>query len=318
MILGNATVYVPPEQLPDHGGGPIRRSPLLVTRSGDGMPPYGTPQMVLRTPHAVVPDAEPLATYPGVTRMKFLPDGRLVPGDALGAPLGLSADKMTSTQAGDMLFKQYVQLHTAAWNMANTYKKLGIAVPCALREKHNAAVAFYLATWTPIIQQIVAGGGTVNQFLVDQQGNIQRNADGSPKLRQLSLPLRPATFTVSDCQKSGALGFIPFVVIGTAVVAGILVGGTIVYIKTRGPNEAELHIQEYQKGLDSALQCLRDADAAGYKGQAAVNRCAGVQAAVPKTPSPGGIGVLGWIGVATLVAAGVGGVTWYLRKRRSP
>src|SRR6185295_5500940 len=84
-FLGNATVRVPEDNNPDHGGGPIRRSPLLTVRSGDGMPPNGWPQMVLRTPHQVVPDTEPGgAVWPGLQYMKFLPDGRLVPANALG------------------------------------------------------------------------------------------------------------------------------------------------------------------------------------------------------------------------------------------
>jgi hypothetical protein len=84
-FLGNATVRVPEDNNPDHGGGPTRRSPLVVMPSGDGMPPNGWPQMVLRTPHQVVYDAEPGgAAWPGLQYMKYLPDGRLVPANALG------------------------------------------------------------------------------------------------------------------------------------------------------------------------------------------------------------------------------------------
>jgi hypothetical protein len=89
MIFGNATVRSPINNDPDTGGGPIRRSPLVVARSGDGMPPHGWPQMVLRTPHGVVPDEESGgAAYPWEEKMKFLPDGRMVPAGALGGALG--------------------------------------------------------------------------------------------------------------------------------------------------------------------------------------------------------------------------------------
>lgn len=82
-----ARVPVSPDNDPDSQGGPFRRSPFALVPSGDGMPPEGNPQMVYRTPHAVVPDAEPGAGWPGdsLWSMKFLPDGRLVPAAALGA-----------------------------------------------------------------------------------------------------------------------------------------------------------------------------------------------------------------------------------------
>jgi hypothetical protein len=82
---GGAMVREPPDTNPDSGGGPIRRTVGLTTRSGEGMPPNGWPTMVLRTPHNVVYEPEPGgAAYPGITYMKFLPDGRLVPQNALG------------------------------------------------------------------------------------------------------------------------------------------------------------------------------------------------------------------------------------------
>jgi hypothetical protein len=91
MVFNNAGVFYPEETDPDVGGGPIRRSPLVTARSGDGTPPHGWPQMVQRTPHQAVYEPEPGgADYAWLARMKFLPDGRLVPagalGDAFGAP----------------------------------------------------------------------------------------------------------------------------------------------------------------------------------------------------------------------------------------
>lgn len=101
VSLSNATVYYPIDNDPDHGGGPIRRAGGIVERSGDGMPPHGWPQMVSRTPHAVVPDAEPGgAGYEWLTRMKFLPDGRLVPASALGAPLAPATVSQLVTGTG--------------------------------------------------------------------------------------------------------------------------------------------------------------------------------------------------------------------------
>ena len=88
MQLANATVFYPPENNPNVGGGPIRRASGALVYSGDGMPPNGTPDMVLRTPHAVVYDTEAGgATWPGLDKMMFLPDGRLVPQTAMhGVP----------------------------------------------------------------------------------------------------------------------------------------------------------------------------------------------------------------------------------------
>lgn len=93
MQLANATVFYPPETNPNVGGGPIRRASGALVRSGEGMPPYGTPDQVLRTPHAVVYDVEAGgAVYPGLDKMMFLPDGRLVSQTAMdGAPLGANA-----------------------------------------------------------------------------------------------------------------------------------------------------------------------------------------------------------------------------------
>jgi hypothetical protein len=73
-----AQVFEPFETSPDSGGGPIRRTPLLAVRANAG-------NMVYRTPHAVVPDAEPGGAYePQLWADKFLPDGRVVPQSALG------------------------------------------------------------------------------------------------------------------------------------------------------------------------------------------------------------------------------------------
>lgn len=89
MLGYGARVYYPPEDNPNEGGGPIRRSPLVTTHSGDGMQPHGYPQMVLRTPHNVVYDTEPGGAFlPELWSMKFLPDGRVVPAGALGAAGG--------------------------------------------------------------------------------------------------------------------------------------------------------------------------------------------------------------------------------------
>lgn len=72
---GYALVHVGPDDNPNSGGGPIRRAPgsnVVYAHAGTD---------VLRTPHAVVREAEPGANWPehlATTRM-FLPDGRLVP-----------------------------------------------------------------------------------------------------------------------------------------------------------------------------------------------------------------------------------------------
>lgn len=120
MLGYGAFVPVGPDFDPNHGGGPIRRSGGVAVRSGVGMRPYGVPQMVYRTPHAVVPDAEPGgARWPGISKMKFLPDGRLVPAGALGGIFGLdvtSAETSASTA-----------LTTTQSLVAQAYRTMGIA-----------------------------------------------------------------------------------------------------------------------------------------------------------------------------------------------
>lgn len=70
---GGAMVVVPPDDNPDHGGGPIRKSPLLVARAHAG-------NTVYRTPNTNVREAEPGANWPqDLSQFMFLPDGRLVP-----------------------------------------------------------------------------------------------------------------------------------------------------------------------------------------------------------------------------------------------
>lgn len=75
--LGNATVYYPPDNDPNHGGGPIRRS------SGVTTPAYAG-DVVWRTPHPPTPDAESGGAQDVPAGMKFLPDGRLVEAGAMG------------------------------------------------------------------------------------------------------------------------------------------------------------------------------------------------------------------------------------------
>lgn len=70
---GYALVPVPPDDNPDHGGGPIRKSVGLAVRAQAG-------NRVFRAPWLVVREAEAGANWPtdlSTTKM-FLPDGRLV------------------------------------------------------------------------------------------------------------------------------------------------------------------------------------------------------------------------------------------------
>lgn len=70
---GYALVPVPPDDNPDHGGGPIRKSVGLATYAQAGNNVYRTPLLVVR-------EAEAGAGWPtdlSTTKM-FLPDGRLV------------------------------------------------------------------------------------------------------------------------------------------------------------------------------------------------------------------------------------------------
>lgn len=70
---GYALVPVPPDDNPDHGGGPIRKSPnnALPAHAGN---------LIHRSPLLVVREAEAGANWPGdLSKMMFLPDGRIVP-----------------------------------------------------------------------------------------------------------------------------------------------------------------------------------------------------------------------------------------------
>ncbi len=129
--FGNATVYVPEDNDPNHGGGPIRRSVGITMPSGDGMPPNGWPQMVLRTPHAVVQDAESGgARWPGLQYQKFLPDGRLVPANALGGAmfgspgfLAFGADPAAAASAAANAAADAAQATAAAAERAAHYSQ---------------------------------------------------------------------------------------------------------------------------------------------------------------------------------------------------
>jgi hypothetical protein len=124
-----AMVREPPELLPSESGGPIRRTGGFAVRSGEGMRPHGWPTMVRRSPHAVVYDAEPGgATYPGLQYMKFLPDGRLVPADALGlaGALGYN-DALGADIDPQRAFEEAVARAQAALDLAKTWGLLGAA-----------------------------------------------------------------------------------------------------------------------------------------------------------------------------------------------
>jgi hypothetical protein len=95
---GYAIVREPEDNDPDHGGGPIRRSGFAVVPAAENLPGY--PLMVKRTPHPVVNDAESGgARYPWLTKMKFLPDGRIVRQDALSGFAGFGADPVAAAAA---------------------------------------------------------------------------------------------------------------------------------------------------------------------------------------------------------------------------
>ncbi len=118
---GSGMVREPADTDPNSGGGPIRRSPLLTTRAGDGMPPNGWPQMVLRTPHNVVYEPEPGgAAWPGIVYKKFLPDGRLVDGGALGY-----ADFGADAPDPQKLFEDAVARAQAALDTLQTWGLVG-------------------------------------------------------------------------------------------------------------------------------------------------------------------------------------------------
>jgi len=80
---GYALVPVGPDDNPNHGGGPIRKS------SGIALPAHaGT--FVQRSPLNVVREAEAGSTWPVdlAAEMMFLPDGRLVPQKPYARPFG--------------------------------------------------------------------------------------------------------------------------------------------------------------------------------------------------------------------------------------
>jgi hypothetical protein len=111
-------VYEPFPTSVDSEGGPILRTPLVAL-------PANSMTMVYRTPHAVVYDAEPGgAAVPSLWTKKFLPDGRLVPQDALGAPV-------TRTQVYGALFGTVVAGALAGALIARRRKARGGAIGAA-------------------------------------------------------------------------------------------------------------------------------------------------------------------------------------------
>lgn len=77
-----ARVFQPIERNPNEGGGPIRRSPLLVAPANAGT-------FVQRSPHKMIPDPG-RQDEPQLLTEKFLPDGRLVADHAFGAAEGVT------------------------------------------------------------------------------------------------------------------------------------------------------------------------------------------------------------------------------------
>lgn len=67
---------------------PLDANNIVHRTSGSNVVPARAGNTVYRTPHAVVREAEPGAGWPGdLTKMMFLPDGRLVP--ATGAAVDM-------------------------------------------------------------------------------------------------------------------------------------------------------------------------------------------------------------------------------------
>jgi hypothetical protein len=273
-----ARVRVPLETNPNAGGGPIRRSPLLVTRSNEGMPPYGYPSMVMRTPHAVVPDMEPGGAYePQLWRSKFLPDGRIVRAGAMG---NFGQSTISAQDALARLSGWYAALQLAAGRIIDVYSKLGRPIPCVVRNAHNQAVKGYRTYGATVFGELAKRNYTPRQQILDQAGKIVKTVE-------IGTPVLPTTFIVTDCPGGTSLGvvapaLIPLIVAqaGTilrilVIVAGSVVGAAVVarIAFPKPPDPQPVDPLTYRVRTDEYLGCLSKLVAAGSKPEAAEEKC---------------------------------------------
>lgn len=300
MIFGNITVPYPPETNPNEGGGPIRRVVGVATRTGDGMPPHGWPQMVTRTPTPPVLDREPGgSTWPGIEHMKFLPDGRLVPASALGAVSAAEAASMPVAQALARLELWFVKLQRDAASIIDNAG--GKIIPCSVRVGHNRAVAEYMRVARAVFSQIVATGEIPRQRLYNVKGQFTKEI-------RLDQPVSPLTFSAGECGMSGAnLGLGPLAIAalaGTAYVVGFFVTALSLRIRWPGGGPPPDQVKKY---LECKAGMAAEVKAGRITQDDAHRQC------IEVTPKPGtdwisvGIG----LGVAALIVGG--GVYAYRR-----
>lgn len=312
MISLGQMVPFPPENRASEGGGPIRRNSPPLVNSGWQMPSRGgSPTMVHRTPKGAVPEHHPGYAWPqDLTKYKFLPDGRLRPADALGAP----PEQIAAGDAVARLQNWYGILTRAGGMILNSYKALGRSIPCEVRARHNAAVAEYLRTAQSVFAQLAKQGIVPVQKLLD--------VNGAPlKELQISTPVAPLTFITTDCKIAGVtplepaasalgVGFVAVVIAGAVAIAIVLIGNAAAKrISWIGTDPGQ--VQAYQASVDAHAKCVRDALAAGAKPDDVVKICPAPAGAKP--PSTG-LGFWGAAGLVAGLAAAGAGAYYFLRR----
>lgn len=212
MVFGEgASVFVMPnDPNPDHGGGPVRRGgPQTVWLD----PPAG--DTVYRTPHQVVREGEPGARWPGITRDKFLPDGRLVRQGALGGVFSGATSRLDPVNALNRVSNQYRTLRMQQGRIVATYRKLGAPIPCEVMSKFNAAVREYQIAGIKVLDAIRKAVPDVQLFQVpvDMDGKPLLDSKGQSVRRTIDVPLHPGGFVLGPGCKgfsgatAGAFGF---------------------------------------------------------------------------------------------------------------
>lgn len=198
MVFGEgATVFVEPDDPdPDHGGGPVRRGGPQTIRM---QPPIDV--MVYRTPHQVVREGEPGARWPGITRDKFLPDGRLVRQGALGnsgSAFGGTTSTLNPVEALNRVSNQYRTLRMQQGRIAATYKKIGAPIPCEVMSKFNAAVREYQIAGVKVLDAIRKALPDTQFFQVpvDMEGKPLLDSKGVSIRRTIDVPLHPGGFVL--------------------------------------------------------------------------------------------------------------------------
>lgn len=242
----------------------------------------------------------------------------------LAQPLG--PGQLDAQTAIDRVTAMYRELQQQAGRIVHVF---GAQIPCEVQDRHNRAVAAYLAVAKSVFDQLAGKNVSVVQTLYNIEGQEVSKVTGLK-------PVSPMVFAVAGCAgaaqvatadviettaptlagrfgragrggRFGAFGVWPLV--ARIVIALIAAGGAALVareIVVNWPNE-HVQVQQAQKvWMDNHLGCVDARVKAGLDAAAADALCRGVAGPAPKVQGTSTLASIGVIAIA-ITAGLVGG-----------